>query len=327
VSRKHRHDKHKDYPVARPAGGVATNGDYDPPAYPQPGLLTLSTKFGLVLIVFLSIGLGALILFGPPPKGHKVQLPWNDNSAAVAKVEKKDDAEKKSDSTEKAPEKSEKKAEKKEKAEDKKESEKATEKKSSDKTDKKSADKEKKSTDKEKMTEKKSADKEKMDKKSADKEKMTEKKSADKEKMTEKKPAEKEKEKMTEKKPAEKEKEKKPDEKEKEKAMEKKPAEKEAGNVVLFEKHVLPIFEKRCTSCHGAKEKESGLDVRTLKALEKGGDGGPAVVKGDVNKSIIWEKIESNDMPKGNTKLTDEEKDIIKKWIAGGAKTAAMAAK
>jgi hypothetical protein len=286
VSRKHRHDKHKEYPVAKPVAGTGT-ADYEP-AYPPQGLLTFSTKVGLVLIVLLSIGLGSLILLAPPPKGHKVKLPWNDDGA-VAKVDSKE----KDESTEKKP------AEKAEKPAEKKSDE------------KKPADKEKKPA--EKTTEKKPADKEKeKEKKPA--EKMTEKKPMDKDKAMEKKPAEKEKEKektVPEKKPPEKTTE--------------KPKEEPAVAGVLFEKHVMPIFEAKCINCHGATQKKAGLDVRSLKTLLKGGDGGPAVVKGDIKKSILWEKLESDEMPKDDTKLSPEEKEVIKKWIIGGAKTSAMA--
>jgi mono/diheme cytochrome c family protein len=118
-------------------------------------------------------------------------------------------------------------------------------------------------------------------------------------------------------------------EKTKEKAPEKgktKEPEKGVATAVLFEKHVLPIFQDKCVGCHGAGG-EKGLDVRTMKTLLKGGDGGPAIVKGDLKKSILWELIDTEQMPQGDKKLTAEEKATIKKWIADGAKTAEMASK
>ncbi len=37
-----------------------------------------------------------------------------------------------------------------------------------------------------------------------------------------------------------------------------------ATDRVTFEKDVLPIFESKCVSCHGASKRRAGLDVRAL---------------------------------------------------------------
>jgi hypothetical protein len=191
---------------------------------------------------------------------------------------------------------------------------------SGDKAEKKPADKEeKKPADKEEKKEEKKPEK-KEEKKPADKE---EKKPADKKKEKEtEKPKEKEKEKPAEKKPADKDKDKEKD-KEKEKPAEKKPPEK-GGAEVVFEKHVLPIFTAKCVMCHGVSGK-GGVDLRTMKSIAKGSGNGNILTKGDLKKSLLWEVIDTDQMPQSDEKLTAEEKDTIKKWILGGAKE--MAAK
>jgi len=94
------------------------------------------------------------------------------------------------------------------------------------------------------------------------------------------------------------------------------------GTVLAFEKDVLPILEKSCKDCHGAVGGKADLNITTLAFLKQGGTGGPAVVPMSLEKSILWEKISTNQMPpegKGEP-LTKIEKDTIMKWIMMGAK-------
>lgn len=48
---------------------------------------------------------------------------------------------------------------------------------------------------------------------------------------------------------------------------------------------------------------------------------GEAVKPGDPDNSLLWQQIVEGKMPpKNKPKLTDDEKKLIKEWIAGGAK-------
>lgn len=91
---------------------------------------------------------------------------------------------------------------------------------------------------------------------------------------------------------------------------------------VLFVKEVLPIFKAKCTICHGdTKGPKGGIDVRTVKAIEKGGDNGPGVKGNDLSKSSVWQAVDDGSMPPaGKEQLTDAEKTIIRNWILSGAK-------
>lgn len=283
----------KGIPVARPArrdNDLAFSVD-DPPLKPRRrrGLFTPLSQVGLVLIVLL-IGIGTVVFAFNYRKGRKAKLPHAD---AVAKV----DADKKTDSGEKKPE--EKKPEEKKPA-----------------TEEKKPEEKKPAAEEKKPTEKKPEEKKPEEKKPA---------------MEEKKPTEK---KPEEKKPAEKKpEEKKPEEK---KPPEKKPEEKKpdpgkpvgdpAFASVIFEKDVMPIFKAKCNFCHGDKPKpKGGLDTRTIEAMIKGGKGGTSLVRGNLDKSPIWQQIADDTMPPSE-KLTNQEKDVIRKWILGGARDAAMAA-
>ena len=98
-----------------------------------------------------------------------------------------------------------------------------------------------------------------------------------------------------------------------------KPAEKAPAAELTYEKHVLPILERACVSCHGAK-KRGGLDLRTLSALEQGGDNGPGFKAGKPDESPLWESIASGRMPPRKPRaLSAKEKRTIREWIASGA--------
>ena len=92
---------------------------------------------------------------------------------------------------------------------------------------------------------------------------------------------------------------------------------------VTFEKHVRPILKAACFQCHGEEEKPKGkLDVRLPSLMVKGGSSGPAVVPGKPDESPLVERIEADEMPEGGKKLTKEQKAVIRRWVAAGAKTA-----
>ena len=90
-----------------------------------------------------------------------------------------------------------------------------------------------------------------------------------------------------------------------------------AAQVPTFQHDVLPLFEKRCTSCHGAA-RTSNLDLRTLESLMKGGASGQVVEPGKPDASFLWKKISSDAMPLGGTQLTADEKALVRRWIEQG---------
>ena len=96
------------------------------------------------------------------------------------------------------------------------------------------------------------------------------------------------------------------------------------ARAVDYEKEIRPIFEANCIDCHGAKKQKSDLRVDQRAILLRGGaDGVPAIVPGDVGKSLLLHRVQSTDpdevMPPKGDPLTDEEIALIEKWIAGGA--------
>ncbi len=96
-----------------------------------------------------------------------------------------------------------------------------------------------------------------------------------------------------------------------------------AQEALHFETAVRPILKARCFHCHGEEEKpKGGLDVRLVKFIAKGGESGSALSPGKSAMSLLWQRIESGEMPPTGKPLSDKEKATIKNWIDQGAKTA-----
>lgn len=91
--------------------------------------------------------------------------------------------------------------------------------------------------------------------------------------------------------------------------------------VIEFGKDVRPILSDRCFSCHGPDEKhrKAGLRLDTAEGLEQ------IVDPSDVEASELIARIDSEDPdlvmppPEFNKPLTDDEKRVLREWIASGA--------
>lgn len=91
-----------------------------------------------------------------------------------------------------------------------------------------------------------------------------------------------------------------------------------------FARQIQPILAKRCYACHGPDEAEGGLrfiDQESAYAETESGE--HAIVPGDVDASVLIARVESDDeyeqMPPEGDRLTPDEIELLKAWIAGGA--------
>jgi hypothetical protein len=92
--------------------------------------------------------------------------------------------------------------------------------------------------------------------------------------------------------------------------------------ITFFEKNIRPVLVKECYSCHAtaAKKIRGGLTLDTRDGMRKGGETGPAVVPGDVKKSLLLKAIKQQDdlkMPP-EKKLADDVIANFEKWVAMG---------
>ena len=84
------------------------------------------------------------------------------------------------------------------------------------------------------------------------------------------------------------------------------------------EQRAIALLAARCLECHSVTERSGGLDLSSSDSLGLGSDSG-AVWTQEWQESLLWQVIESGEMPP-KAKLTVEEKEVFKKWIADGAK-------
>ena len=86
-----------------------------------------------------------------------------------------------------------------------------------------------------------------------------------------------------------------------------------------FETRVAPILARRCLECHDPATRKGKLDLSRRELALAGGKNGPPIVPGKPLESLLWEQIESEDMPKKQEPLSAEEKKIVREWIEAGA--------
>ncbi len=82
------------------------------------------------------------------------------------------------------------------------------------------------------------------------------------------------------------------------------------------------ILKAHCLKCHGADKQESGLRLDSLKAILKGGDFGPAVIRLKSLESELAKRVSSKNadevMPPEGPQLTSEEVAQLAAWIDAG---------
>lgn len=88
---------------------------------------------------------------------------------------------------------------------------------------------------------------------------------------------------------------------------------------VLFETKIAPLLASRCLECHDSASKQGLLDLSKKVAALAGGENGRSIIPGKSADSLLWQMVESDDMPAKRDPLTDDEKALLKKWIDTGA--------
>lgn len=86
-----------------------------------------------------------------------------------------------------------------------------------------------------------------------------------------------------------------------------------------FDRQVAPILASRCLECHSGAEPKGGLSLTTADAVTSGGDSGTAVVPNKPGDSLLWERVNADEMPPKHP-LDAREKKILSGWIEQGAK-------
>jgi mono/diheme cytochrome c family protein len=93
----------------------------------------------------------------------------------------------------------------------------------------------------------------------------------------------------------------------------------------LFASKVRPLFAEKCLACHGADHDEiqSSFDLTSRESALRGGDSGQAaIVPGNPDESPLFQAVRWDGLempPKENDRLTAEQIETLREWIAAGA--------
>jgi hypothetical protein len=91
-----------------------------------------------------------------------------------------------------------------------------------------------------------------------------------------------------------------------------------------YSKDVHPFLAKHCIQCHNGKTAKAGYNFEDFDGLTKGGKKGPALVACEPDKSLVVRVLngQGKKMPPPMYKHQPkaEDVDVLKAWIAAGAK-------
>src|SRR4051812_41646808 len=98
-----------------------------------------------------------------------------------------------------------------------------------------------------------------------------------------------------------------------------------AAPPVSFNRDIRPILAENCLACHGPGTRKAGLRLDKEDGLFGERKGGPAIIKGDLKQSLLYQRISTEDEddimppPKSRKELKPAQKELIKRWIEQGA--------
>ncbi len=95
---------------------------------------------------------------------------------------------------------------------------------------------------------------------------------------------------------------------------------------IRFDRDIRPLLSENCYACHGPGQQEAGLRLDSAdEATRELDSGSRAIVAGDPAASEMLARIDATDPdvimppPRSHKTLSDEQKDLLKRWIAAGA--------
>jgi hypothetical protein len=85
---------------------------------------------------------------------------------------------------------------------------------------------------------------------------------------------------------------------------------------VDYSTQIQTIFNASCTGCHGGS---GGLSLTSYNNVMNGGESGDVIMPYDHASSLLWQYVNSGEMPPSATDLTQTQIDLIAQWIDEGA--------
>ena len=93
---------------------------------------------------------------------------------------------------------------------------------------------------------------------------------------------------------------------------------------VSYTHDIKPLINKRCIACHGGVKRSGGFSLLFREeALDTTESGSPAIIPGDAEHSELMRRLVAHDpeerMPYREEPLSEEEIDLLRRWIDEGA--------
>ena len=89
---------------------------------------------------------------------------------------------------------------------------------------------------------------------------------------------------------------------------------------VDYNTQIQTIFNANCTSCHMYGNASGGLTLTSYSGVMTNSNSGASVVPEDHANSLLWQRVNSGEMPAGNNPdLNSDEINLIAQWIDEGA--------
>ena len=85
-----------------------------------------------------------------------------------------------------------------------------------------------------------------------------------------------------------------------------------------YSRDVVPLLKNRCVRCHGPAVMKAKLTLAVPNGIVRGGEHGKVIVPGNPMESLLWQRVDSDEMPEDEPLPTDE-KELLRRWIAAGA--------
>lgn len=98
-----------------------------------------------------------------------------------------------------------------------------------------------------------------------------------------------------------------------------------AAESVDFGRHIQPLLREHCQECHGPEEQNGGLRLdRDDEARRESDSGKTAIIPGNPDESELLVRVlsphDSERMPPEGEPLADSSVELLRRWIAAGAK-------
>lgn len=94
----------------------------------------------------------------------------------------------------------------------------------------------------------------------------------------------------------------------------------DANQWISFTDQIAPIFHQRCVACHNPRNPKGRYNMANFASILAGGESGEAIIPGDADNSLLHLMVEDGSMPYESDPLPADQIELIRKWIALGAR-------